>query len=189
MRLHPSRWHRLILLSLLLPLMLQAAQPQVSIERAALRLQDGIYYLDADFHLVLSPGMQQALDKGLVLALTVDFEVYRPRRLVWDETVASLSQRYLLRYHALTRRYQVLNLSTEEQSSYATLAAALGALSHIEGVPVIDEKLLAPDEPYIARVRVGIEATDLPVPLRIKSFFRSDWELWSPWMNLNLGRE
>jgi len=165
-----------------------ADAPDFRVDRVALRLEEGIYHLDADLHLSLSREMTQALNNGLPLAFVLEFELYEPRRLLWDQRVARLTQEYLLRYHALSRRYLVFNRNTEQQRSFPTLVAALKALAHVNGLPVLDQALLQPGRPYLARVRIGLDEAQLPVPLRVKFFFKRAWKAQSPWAELTLVR-
>ncbi len=165
-----------------------ADAPDFRVDRVALRLEEGIYHLDADLRLALSREMAHALNNGLPLAFVLEFELYEPRRLLWDQQVARLTQEYVLRYHALSRRYLVFNRNTEQQRSFPTLEAALKALAHVDDLPVLDQALLRPGQPYLARVRIGLDEAQLPVPLRVKFFFKRAWKAQSPWAELTLVR-
>ncbi len=178
----------LLLWLMLLSVAASADTPDFAVDRVALRLDHGIYHLDADLRVSLSREMTQALNNGLQLVLVLEFELYEPRLLIWDQQVARLTQEYVLQYHALTRRYLVFNRNTEQQQSFPTLQAALTSLSHISSLPVLDQALLEPGEPYLARVRIGIDEGELPVPLRVKFFFKQAWKAQSPWAELTLIR-
>ncbi len=185
-----ERLLRAVLLLLLgsLCLVAEVEASDFSVDRVALRLQEGIYHLDADMRLSLSREMQRALNNGVPLAFELEFELYEPRRLVWDELVARLTQEYVLRFHALSKRYLVFNRNTEQQQSFADLKTALAALGHVDGLPVLDQALLEPGRRYVARVRIGLDEAELPVPLRVKTFFKRAWKARSPWVELTLVR-
>lgn len=165
-----------------------AQASEFSVDRVALRLQGGIYHLDADMRLSLSREMERALNNGVPLAFELEFELYQPRRFVWDELVARVTQEYVLRFHALSKRYLLFNRNTEQQQSFADLDAALAALGHVDALPVLDQALLEPGRRYVARVRIGLDEAALPVPLRVKTFFKRAWKARSPWVELTLVR-
>ncbi len=185
-----SVFHALLLLLGLscMTSMVRADAPEFGVDRVALRLEHGIYHLNADLRIGLSREMKQALINGVPLAFKLDFELYSPRRLLWDSLIARLSQEYVLRYHALSGRYLILNRNTEQQISYRTLSVALASLGNVAELPVLDQALLEPGKPYLARIRIKLDDAELPVPLRVKTFFKRAWKAQSPWVELTLIR-
>jgi hypothetical protein len=149
-------------------------------------LVDNVYRLDASLEYEFSPAVLDALDSGVVLTLTLDIEVYQPRRYVWDEVVATLEQRYEIQYHALTEQYLLRNLNSGSQFAYATLSSALATLGSIEQLPIIDAQLLDTEERYMVRVRSRLDVDELPVPLQLKAYVSSDWWLSSGWYSWDL---
>jgi hypothetical protein len=105
---------------------------------------------------------------------------------MWDETVAALSQRYRIQYHALTQQYVVTNLNTNERTAHNSQQIALESISHISHLPVIDEKLLHTDKVYYGRVRSRLVIKKLPSPLRLWAYMSSDWRLKSEWYQWQL---
>jgi len=143
-------------------------------------LDDGVYYLNADIDYGLSTAAIEALQSGVKLTVEVQVEVTRHRRAWFNSEVAALSQRSQLSYHAISRRYIVINYNTGEARTYASYAAAMAALGTISDLPVIDSALLS-DSRYSIRMRVVIDPEDLPRPLNLVAFFFADWELVSEW--------
>ncbi|HFD87115.1 MAG TPA: DUF4390 domain-containing protein [Gammaproteobacteria bacterium] len=166
----------------------RADAPDLGVDRVALRLHQGIYHLDADLHVSLSREMTEALNNGVPLAFRLEFELYAPRTYLWDSQVARLGQEYVLNYHALSGRYLILNRNTEQQISYRSLDAALASLGHVKDLPVLDQALLKPGKRYLARIRIKLDDGALPVPLRVKTFFKRAWKAQSPWVELTLIR-
>lgn len=146
----------------------------------------GVYQIDAQVNLELSPQIHEALNKGVPVILALDIAVERERGYWWDERVASLEQRYQLRYHALTSQYIVTNLNTSAQRNLPSLEAALTALGQIDDVPVLDRQLLDQEESFFAKLRVRVDVTALPAPLRLWSYVRSGWRLSSEWYTWKL---
>lgn len=143
-------------------------------------LDDGVYYLNADVDYGLSQAAIEALQGGVRLTVEVQVQVTRRRRAWFDATVAELEQRYQLSFHPLARRYVVANLTTGEQVSYLSYAAAMAALGTISDYPVIDSGLLG-DGRHDVRMRVVIDPEDLPRPLNLFAYLFADWQLTSDW--------
>ncbi len=140
-----------------------------------------VYRLDADIDYALTVDALDALQNGVPLSLKVFIEVYRRRSWWWDKQVASLVQRYRLRYHALAEKYLVQNLNSGAQETYGSLAAALRALGTIRDLPIIDQNLLNPHDRYWGRMRVELDIESLPAPLRPLAYLSSQWRLGSEW--------
>lgn len=145
-----------------------------------------VYHLDADIDYTLTVDALDALQNGVPLSLKVFIEVYKHRNWWWDKRVASLVQRYRLRYHALAEKYLVQNLNSGAQETYSSLAAALRALGTIRDLPVIDQNLLDPDAAYWGRLRVELDIESLPAPLRPLAYLSSQWRLGSEWYEWSL---
>ncbi|PKO85597.1 MAG: DUF4390 domain-containing protein, partial [Betaproteobacteria bacterium HGW-Betaproteobacteria-12] len=96
----PERLHRWLLLLLLGPAIVWAAEIQVSNPR--LEVGDDGYVLSADFRFELKPRLEEAVARGVVLYFVVDYEMTRERWYWLDQTVAAGSLTYSLSYHALT---------------------------------------------------------------------------------------
>ncbi len=126
------------------------------------------------------PGFR-VVDNGLPLTIQIRMQVLRPRRYLWDEVVAEVIQRYRLRYHALARRYVLVNLNTDEQRPYPTLAQALARLGTLRDFPLIDTHLLDPEATYLARIRVELDIESLPTPMRVMAYLSKAWHLDSDW--------
>jgi hypothetical protein len=163
-----------------------AASQQFSVRNAKTELVDDVYRLDAELEYAFSKPALLALGNGVTLTLVLDIEVYRPRRYMWDEEVATLEQRYELQYLALGDQYLMRNLNSGSQFVYPTLSAALASIETIEHLPIIDLHLLDPKERYMVRVRSRLDIDALPVPLQMKAYVSSDWWLSSGWYSWDL---
>ncbi len=149
--------------------------------KAGARLEAGVVRLDAQIAYELSEAALDALKNGVPLTVEIDIEVQRRREWVWDETVASLTQRWRLEYHPLARQYAVVNLNTGELKGFPTLTAALDAMGRLRDFPVLDASLLAPDDRYQGRLRATLDIEALPSPLRPLAYLSGEWRLASPW--------
>jgi len=178
----------LVLLVLFAAAAAAAAGGFVQILKASTRLDEGVWYLDAD--IAWSPGDEaiEALDSGLTLDIRLTILVSERRRLLWDPEVAELEQRYDLRYHALTQRFIVTNLNSGEQSTFGSLQSALRTLGEIRDFPVIDDALLRNGESYEVALAAELDMEELGGPLKIISFFWNDWLIASEWERWPLER-
>lgn len=141
-----------------------------------------VYYLDARARTRLDDKLRSALHNGVSLLLTYDVRVVQPGAWFWfDDTVASLNQRYRLRYHPLSRRYLVDNLNTGVSLSYARLSDALEMIDHLHGFPVLDQSLVPKHGSVVTDVRLRVDTGDFPLPLRVRAFFNAAWRPASPW--------
>lgn len=156
-------------------------EPAFAIERVTTRLDGGVYYLDADMQLKLNERAHRALDNGVALTFVIQIHVLHHWFWLWDSVDANLSERYKLRYFPLTERYRIENLNSGARTSYATLEAALTAISHIRHLPVIDAALLDGDTTYYISLRAVLDTKQLPGPLQVMARIVPGWQLASPW--------
>lgn len=156
------------------------------VRSANTRLQDGVHYLSARVELRMSDEALQALESGVELTVELQIEVSRNRNLLPDTQVADLSQSYLLSYQPLSQRYLVKNVNSGEQSSHATLFAALSEIGRINTLPVIDDALLRPSGRYEIRMRAVLDRNTLPGPLRLFVFWGDSFRLESEWYTWSL---
>ncbi len=155
------------------------------VRSAFLEPAEHVYQLNATLDLALSRNAAQAIHQGVPVVLQLDLSVVRKRRYLPDVEVASLAQRWQIHYHALSERYLVNNLNSGQQTSYATLAAALAALSDVRGLPVIDEALIERGSRYEASLKATATVEGgLPTALKIIIFWidwkrATDWYTWT----------
>ena len=153
---------------------------------ATTKLEGGVYRLDARIDYHFSKPALEALQNGVPLIIALEMEVRRRRSWVWNETVYSLSQRFKLEYHALSRQYLVNNLNSKERRGFSSRAAALQFMGQINGFPLLDRGLLARDERYEGALRAWLDIESLPAPLRVFAYLSDDWRLTSEWYTWSL---
>jgi len=156
------------------------------VRSADLELQDGVYHLNAHLELPLSDAVRRGLAEGVPLTLEVDLDVERVRQLLPNSRVAELTQRYHLQYNAVSARYILRNENSSQQQSLATVDAALGLLSEVRNLPVLDKPLLSPDRRYEASVRAKVDYGSVPFTLRVLMFWVNEWHRESDWYTWTL---
>lgn len=151
------------------------------ITHAETRLRDDILVLNAGLRFDFSEEAREALDNGVPITLLLELELRRHREYVWDEHVASLEQRYSLRYHALSGQYIVLNLNSGEQTAHRSLVSVRNYLATITDLPIIDRQLLEKGGQYYLKLRAGIDLNALPSPMRPMAWLDAGWRTQSEW--------
>lgn len=151
------------------------------VRSATTQVVDGVHTLDARLQLVLSSEALAALESGVTLTIETQMQVIRVRRFLTDSIDAELTTRYELEFRPLSQRYNVKNVNSGDQDSFATLYSALNSLGRVQGLPVIDDALLDPDRKYRLRLRAMLNTQQYPASLRLLFFWRGQWQLQSEW--------
>ena len=158
-------------------------EPEFVVRSAGTVLVDKVYQLNARIHYRFSDEALNALDNGVPLVVELDIEIDRKRDYVWNESVASLHQRYQMSYEALTQRYVVTNLNSGADNYYGSRAAAIAALGDVVNLPILDAGLLSPEEQYMVSLQASLALDALPVPMRVVGYFSSSWRIASEWVS------
>jgi len=176
---------RLELLSALLALWFvvfaaTGAQAQgIEVRRASLQNADDGYVLEADFDIVLTHTLDEALNKGVPLYFQLEFELIRPRWYWFNDKLAGSVQDYRLAFNPLTRQYR-LGVGRLHQN-FATLAEAINVMSHIRRREDIPAGALRKDNTYVGAVRLRLDTSQLPKPFQVNALGSREWQLSSDW--------
>ncbi len=173
-------------LALLLPYGVSADATYFSVRDARAVLKDDVYLLDANLVYRFSDAAMEALHNGIPLVLETQIKVNRQRDWLWTDTVAALSQRYRLQYHALSDRYVIHNLNTDQRQSFASLDDGLHALGVVRGFPLLDAKLLHAGHDYQVSMRAVLVVEELPTPMRLWAYASDQWRHDSAWYSWRL---
>ncbi|HZZ03395.1 DUF4390 domain-containing protein, partial [Paraburkholderia sp.] len=121
----------------------------IAVQRASLQSDNSGWSLDARFEFDLNSNLEDAVNKGIPLYFTTDFELSRPRWYWFDEQPVSVSQSIRLSFQPLTREYRVSSVSSGGlQLGFSTLKDALAVIKHITSWHVIDRNQVHPGETY-----------------------------------------
>ncbi len=167
--------------------LLCAAAPATAFEVVSGRTQitaDAIV-TNAEVKLSLSDEVIEAVRKGIEIRMLVTLRLYRVRPLIWDEQIAEWQSGFRLKYHDLSTTFVVVDERSGELETFATVRDALDSLSRMRiELPVITATM--PDNEYGYRVsmRVELDRSTLPPPLKLVSEISSAWDLggnWTQW--------
>lgn len=151
------------------------------IKDVTIRLEEGVYTLDADIEFNFSQEALEALGNGVPLTIVVHFQVRRANAWIWEDSVADGRLRYALRYKPLSERYEVYRLPGHRGRSFVSREAAIAALGELRGVQLVAQDRLDPRSDYLLHMKAELDVEELPLPLRPIAYLRSAWTLESPW--------
>jgi hypothetical protein len=160
------------------------AESGIQVKAAELNLVDEVYQLKADFEVNFSQAVEDALNKGVPLNFTVEFELNRPRWYWLDESIASAQQQIRISYHALTKQYRLQ--VHEQQKSFTTLAELKAELGRIQEWKVVERAQLRKRYSYEALLRIKLDLSQLPKPLQVNALTSKDWNMESEWYRWTL---
>ena len=161
----------------------KAADEVFSVQSVTTRLQERVYFLNAVFVLELPGYISSAVDKGFELPLVMEIEVYRRNPFWLDKQVVYIKQQYRINYHSLLDTVSILNVNSGLKQLYPDMSSALDSLSVLLDYPMLDTDNLERDKNYRARMRLGIDQEELPLPLKSSSLWQNDWTAASEWFD------
>ncbi len=175
-----SRWLGSLLLGCWLVTAGAAPAPDKSaVRQASIQMTQQGYMLDADVNIVLNHTLENALSKGINLYFLLEFELTRPRNWWFDEDITESTRKMRIYYHLLLRRYVIeIGYATH---TVASLSEALAMLGHAEEWQVLERGALKPGQRYDARLRLRLDASQLPKPLSLGAVAGDKWEMVTPW--------
>lgn len=152
-----------------------------------LQQESGDLLLSTDVQWQLPVAVEQALRKGVAVHFIADVRLLRKRWYWSDQLLLSATRYYRLSYQVLTHRWRLhqgshpfngLGLRAEALgSSYASLEDAVQALQHWVRWRIGARQALPAQGPVVLQLRFRIDLSQLPKPLQIGVFGRSDWNL------------
>lgn len=177
------------LLALALPAAFGAMLDGVfEVRSAYVTVDEGVYQLNARTEYPVNDEIRNALTDGVTLYFDLEARVERSRRLWLDATVAELTLRRELSWHAVRERYVVRDLARGEQEFFVNLEQALLAIGVVTNYPVITEPQLAPDASYEISVRAGMRRGSMPDALRTLIWWSDSWHRRTDWVTWSLPR-
>ena len=154
----------------------------IKIKSFELERVDSDWLLNASFQIELSPGLENAVQKGVVLYFQTDFELTRARWYWFDEKPVVAQRQTRLSYQPLTQQYRIA--SDGFTFSAKTISEALQAVGSIGGWRVIDNEQLDPNKAYTASLHMTLDLSKLPKPFQVNALNNRDWNISSDWLRI-----
>ena len=159
---------------------ISASAEGIKIKSLELERVENDWLLNAAFQIELSPGLEDAVQKGVVLYFQTEFELTRSRWYWFEEKPAFAQRQTRLSYQPLTQQYRI---SSEGFTfSAKTISEALQAVGTIGGWRVIDNGQLDASKSYTAGLRMTLDLSKLPKPFQVNALNNRDWNVSSDWL-------
>jgi len=152
---------------------------EIPVTSASLRVDEGEVLLTAEFNVSLTPALEQALDKGVPLYFTIEFELLRMRPFWFPDKVAQWSITYRVSYSALTRQWRVA--SGPLGQTFESLDEVERFIGRVVSRPVAPATDLVKDATYEGAVRMKLDVNQLPKPFQVNALASREWQLASDW--------
>ena len=151
----------------------------IKIKSFELERVDSDWLLNATFQIELSPGLEDAVQKGVVLYFQTEFDLMRSRWYWFDEKSVLVQRQTRLSYQPLTQQYRIAS----EGFTFAakTMSEALQAVGSIGGWRVIDGAQLDSSKSYTASMRMSLDLSKLPKPFQVNALNNREWNVSSDW--------
>jgi hypothetical protein len=157
----------------------------LEVRSAYVNIDNGVFLLHARIEYPVNPAIRDALRDGVTLTFDLDTRVDRERRFWFNANIVELTLRRELAYHAVSDRYVVRDVKSDEQQTFPTLEEALADLGKVDGWPILVEPQLNGGS-YVISVRAGVRRGKLPASLRVLLFWADDWHRVSEWYSWSL---
>ena len=153
----------------------------IKIKSVELERADNDWLLNATFQIELSPGLEDAVQKGVVLYFQTEFDLTRSRWYWFDEKSILVQKQARLSYQPLTKQYRI---SSEGFTfSAPTITEALQVIGSIGGWRVLDNTQIDPSKAYTAGLKMSLDLSKLPKPFQVNALNNRDWNVSSEWLH------
>jgi len=144
--------------------------------------EDDRIYADAQIQYQLTPTLAEALNNGVPLTFVTHVQMRRAGAWLWESDVVEYRIRSVLRHRPLSGLYEVRNPGNEDEQVFATREAAQRYMGRIRDLALVERSALDAASEYLVRLESYLDVEALPLPLRPKAYFSSEWELEAePW--------
>lgn len=137
--------------------------------------------LDARISYRLNETVVEALRNGIPMQFQQEVQVQILRKWLWNRTVSSVRQTHALKYHALSKQYILEDLNRAVTEVFPDLDSALMRQGRIHAMYIGEADSLNRERPHVVQLRSRLLVAKLPLPLRMESYFSSEWRLDSGW--------
>lgn len=151
-----------------------------AIESADASFNQSALSVSAEFNLKLNDAVSEALHNGVSIQLLTTLDLFTQRRYIWDARIARWSFTQQISYHSLTNRYILTSPQQKESRSYSSLGDLLNAIENFSFQSDISSDTLPESKRgYKLQLRIMLDNTALPAPLRVMTYILPAWKLHS----------
>jgi len=151
-----------------------------AIEKATANFNQNALSVNAKFDLSISDTVDEALHNGVSIELVTTLDLYAKRRYIWNERIAQWIFSHQISYHTLTRRYILSSPQTAESSSFSSLEDLLNQVETFSfQSDILADTLPKSKSGYTLQLRIALDKSALPTPLRVMTLISPAWRLKS----------
>ena len=154
---------------------------QLRVSRFFFDFTSGQIQLSSQVDYTLDEKIIQALENGIAMKFQTTFQLLQKRNILPDKVILSSSQNVAIKYNALLKQFIVREPHLRAERSFSSLQAALAFAGKVERLPLGYQSSIADDQRYYLQAHARLLNDDLPLPLRVQSYFTKDWRPASPW--------
>ena len=169
------------LVSLLLLSSQSVCAEQLRVSRFFFDFVSGQIQVSCQIDYELDKKVIQALENGIAMNFQTTFELLRRRNVLPDKVVLHGSQNFAIKYHALLKQFIVREPHLRAERSFASLSAALAFIGKVNRFSLGYESSIPEGGDYYLKARARLLNDELPLPLRVQSYFTKDWRPASSW--------
>ncbi len=164
------------------------AESEFNIKTASFTMRDSLLLLDSTIEIELPQYINRAIDQGFAVPLMFEVEVLKYSQYWFDKKLLSLKQKYQLHYLPMLSSYAIYDVNADQRMYFNSRQEAVFYLEVIYAYPLFDITNINQSEPVYARLRVGIDVDELPLPLKSSSLWDNDWGLQSDWFEWEINQ-
>ena len=136
--------------------------------------------VEASFDLQLSEAVSEALYNGVSIQLLTTLDLFTRRAYIWDQRIAQWVFTQQISYHSLTNRFVLTSPQQKESRSYASLNDLFSDIKEFSfESDILGDTLPASKHGYKLQLRILLDNTILPAPLRVMTYILPAWKLRS----------
>lgn len=158
-----------------------ASAEYISVNDVLIEIVDRKINIDCKVKYAVDETVRTALSNGIEVSFILELQLQLQRANWLDETVASLVREFRLKYHALSKQYVLIDVGKDYERSFPDLYSAFSYMGQLRDVVLASIDVLELNQQYYIRARARLVSENLPLPLRIKSYFSSAWRPTSGW--------
>ena len=160
----------------------------IKIKSAELERVDGDWLLNATYQIELSPGLEDAVQKGVVLYFQTEFDLTRSRWYWFDEKAITASRSIRISYNVLTKQYRV-STDGSLHRNFVKWEDVMALLRRPSRWLIAENGALKRGEMYTVALRMALDTSQLPKPIQISIISGGDWQLSSEWSRFSFKAE
>ncbi|GJM08734.1 MAG: hypothetical protein DHS20C11_10100 [Lysobacteraceae bacterium] len=142
--------------------------------------------LDLTIDLDFARQVKRALERGVPVTLTWEARLQNADQWWWQADLRHAEGEVVVRFHSLSKHWLVASTHGNEELSFASRRALMSALSRWHGLDLGTDDWTQLESNAKAAVRVELDISALPAPLRLPAWINHQWRMDTGWVPIAL---